>query len=123
MQLNYARRRKPVNAGELKKLMWDSFETHRSEQTAEPAVLQTLPSALKQPELASLPADVSPEEVDWQNILYDVKDGSWGKVEDSSVHMCYFLTLVLANERGLRLRDAGSLEQGHRIMIRQEQHV
>jgi Condensin complex subunit 2 len=119
VQLNYVRRRKPVNAAELKSLLWESFQAHRSAQTAETATESTL----KQPELVLLPADVSPEEVDWQDILNDVQDGSWGKVEDSSVHMCFFLTLVLANEKGLRLRDAGSLEQGHRIMIRQDKHV
>ena len=53
-------------------------------------------------------------------MLNDIQDGEWGKVEDSSVHMCYFLTLVLANEQELRLRDAGSLDIGHRIMLRQE---
>lgn len=111
MQINYSRRRKPVNAGELKVCLWDSFLAHRTSQ------ILTTPEVTSP--AAATPVDTCPDEVDWQHILNDLKDGSWGKVEDSSVHMCYFLTLVLANERELRLRDAGNLELGQRIMLRQ----
>ena len=41
MQLNYARRRKPIKAGELKSCLWDSFVEHRTEQEAGGAVAAT----------------------------------------------------------------------------------